>query len=71
MSYNAIQYYKTILRDKLEFVSEFKIALCLLHAKRDKAKQTDIIAAGSCVETTMYCLFQLYRLDGDDAWSRI
>ena len=60
-------------------------ALCLLanHAVFDKledveyeqvllyAMSKDPIQASMLSQTTMYCLMQLYRLDGSNAWERI
>ena len=60
-------------------------ALCLLanHAVCDKledvvyenvfmyAMSKDPIQASMLSHTTMYCLMQLYRLDGSNAWERI
>ncbi len=35
------------------------------------AMSVDPISAGLLSQTTMYCLMQLYRLDGNNAWDRI
>ena len=38
---------------------------------RSAAFATDLATAVACCDTLVYCLFQLYRLDGQDAWERI
>jgi hypothetical protein len=38
---------------------------------RAAAFATDLATAVACCDTLVYCLFQLYRLDGPDAWERI
>jgi hypothetical protein len=38
---------------------------------RAAAFAADLATAVACCDTLVYCLFQLYRLDGADAWERI
>jgi hypothetical protein len=49
--------------DKLEDSEYEQVALA--------AAQADFATANMLTQTIMYALFQLYRLDGDDAWERI
>jgi hypothetical protein len=38
---------------------------------RGAAMQTDFVTTSVLCDNLTYCLFQLYRLDGDDAWAKI
>jgi len=49
--------------DKLEDVDMLPV--------RQAALAADPVQTGALVDVLTYCLFQLYRLDGDDAWERI
>jgi len=49
--------------DKLEDVDMLPV--------RQAALAADPVQTGALVDVLTYCLFQLYRLDGDDAWDRI
>ena len=41
------------------------------NAVASKAYATDVVTASQASDTLLYTLNQLYRLDGDDAWSKI
>lgn len=74
----------TVLGLRIKY-KETTRALCALagYAVCDKLEDTvyeqvmleavthDPIQATLLAQTTMYCLMQLYRLDGDNAWERI
>ena len=51
------------VRDKLEDVEYEQVLL--------SAMSNNPIQANMLSQTTMYCLMQLYRLDGSNAWERI
>jgi len=52
-----------VVSDKLED-TEYETVLNLAMAE-------DPVASSMLAQTTMYCLMQLYRLDGNSAWDRI